>query len=154
MPWHGIQRLISGGQTGVDRAALDVAIALGVPAGGWCPAGRWAENGPIPLRYPLVETPRTDPAQRTEWNIRDSDGTLVVLDGKPRGGTALTIQTAARLARPLFILDLAGYPEVGAVRRWLDVEQIAVLNVAGPRESECPGIYARAYRLFRHLFAG
>ena len=70
-----LRKIVSGGQTGVDRAALDWALASGVPYGGWCPLGRWAEDGPIDARYPLRETPGADPAQRTEWNIRDSDGT-------------------------------------------------------------------------------
>lgn len=71
-------KIVSGGQTGVDRAALDVAMALGLEIGGWCPAGRWAEDGPIDARYPLNETPSADPAQRTEWNVCDSDGTLIL----------------------------------------------------------------------------
>ena len=70
--------IVSGGQTGVDRAALDAALALGMRCGGWCPAGRWAEDGPIDPRYPLRETPSGDPAQRTEWNVRDSDATLIL----------------------------------------------------------------------------
>lgn len=153
MPLHRVQRLVSGGQTGVDRAALDAGFALGIPLGGWCPAGRWAEDGSIGRRYPLVETPAADPAQRTEWNVRDSDGTLVLVERRPRGGTALTVQIALRLGRALLVVDLAGRPDVHSARAWLRSEQIAVLNVAGPRESQCPGIYFRAFRFLRMLLA-
>src|SRR3989442_8006923 len=82
--------IVSGGQTGVDRAALDTALALGLTCGGWCPRGRRAEDGPLPARYPLRETPSASYPERTEWNVRDSDGTLVLHHGRLRGGTALT----------------------------------------------------------------
>src|SRR5204862_1053873 len=91
-----IARVVSGGQTGVDRAALDVALGLGLPCGGWCPKGRRAEDGPLPERYPLRETPWSGYPQRTQWNVRDSDGTLVLLNGEPDRGTRLTIELAAR----------------------------------------------------------
>lgn len=153
MPARHVLRLVSGGQTGVDRAALDVGLALGIAVGGWCPAGRWAEDGPIPSHYPLVQTPQADPAQRTEWNVRDSDGTLVMLEERAQGGTTLTVQCALRLHRALLVVDLTGALNVLAVHDWLGAQQIAVLNVAGPRESECPGIYGRAYRFLTHLLA-
>src|SRR5512134_3746342 len=102
-----IERVVSGGQTGVDRAALDAALALGLPCGGWCPRGRRAEDGAIPLHYPLRETPTARYPQRTEWNVRDSDGTLILTRGRPRGGTAYTISVARRLGRPLLVVDLA-----------------------------------------------
>ncbi len=89
-----IQRVFSGGQTGVDRAALDVALDLGFPCGGWCPSGRRAEDGPLKEIYPLKETPSKNYAQRTEWNVRDSDGTLVLHRGSLSGGTAFTIELA------------------------------------------------------------
>src|SRR5438876_4889366 len=88
--------IVSGGQTGVDRAALDVALELGIPCGGWCPKGRRAEDGRIPLRYPLEETTLNIYPQRTEWNVRDSDGTLVLTTGRPEGGSALTNELARR----------------------------------------------------------
>jgi hypothetical protein len=141
-----LKKVVSGGQTGVDRAALDAALALHVPCGGWCPRGRLAEDGPIDRRYPLAETPEEDYAVRTEWNVRDSDGTLVLTHGRPSGGTALTIAVARRLGRPLLVLDLAGAPAPAAARRWVEAEGIAVLNVAGPRESQRPGIHRRARR--------
>ena len=82
-----LTRIVSGGQTGVDRAALDVALELSIPCGGWCPKGRKAEDGALPARYPLKETPSEEYAQRTTWNVRDSDGTLILTHGAPTGGT-------------------------------------------------------------------
>ena len=140
------KRIVSGGQTGVDRAALDAALGLGLPCGGWCPRGRKAEDGPIDTRYPLAETPSDDYAERTEWNVRDADGTLVLTRGEPSGGTAFTIATARRLRRPLLVLDLDRDPDPALVRRWVAEKRIAVLNVAGPRESQRPGVHAEARR--------
>lgn len=143
-----VRRIVSGGQTGVDRAALDFAIDRGIPCGGWCPQGRWAEDGVIDPRFPLIETPSSDPAERTEWNVRDSDGTLVILCGTPIGGTKLTIEIAkSKHQRPIHVVDLADKPAVEAIRRWIERWRIAVLNVAGPRESQAPGIYLKAYSL-------
>lgn len=146
-------KILSGGQTGVDRAALDVALELGLACGGWCPRGRRAEDGMIPARYPLRETPWEGYPQRTAWNVRDADGTLVLTRGEPDPGTALTIRLAARSRKPYQVLDLAGSPDAAAVRAWAQVHQIAVLNVAGPRESSCPGIYAQAVDFLRDLLA-
>ncbi|RMF60476.1 MAG: molybdenum cofactor carrier [Bacteroidetes bacterium] len=139
-----IQKIVSGGQTGVDRAALDAAMAAGVAVGGWCPRGRRAADGRIEDRYPLRETPSSDYAQRTRWNVRDSDGTLVLLVGAPSGGTALTFEEARRLGRPCCVVRLDARPDVAAVRSWLERNGVQVLNVAGPREEEAPGIYALA----------
>ena len=105
-----IRTLVSGGQTGVDRAALDVALERGLPIGGWCPSGRRAEDGPLAPRYGLRETPLADYAQRTLWNVRDSDGTLVLTAGPPRGGTALTVEEAGRQGKPVLVIDLADSP--------------------------------------------
>ena len=95
-----IQRIVSGGQTGVDRAALDVARELGVPSGGWCPKGRTAEDGVLAACYKMKETPTADYPLRTEWNVRDSDATLVLTRGEPTEGTAFTIELARRLRKP------------------------------------------------------
>ena len=141
-----LPRIISGGQTGVDRAALDVALELGMLCGGWCPAGRWAEDGPIPLRYPLRETPSPRPEQRTEWNVRDSDATLIIRGGGRSGGTALTARLAARYGKPLLIASLAEPVAPRRVREWMVVHRVRTLNVAGPRESEEPGIGRWAWR--------
>lgn len=137
-------RVVSGGQTGVDRAALDAALAAGVAVGGWCPAGRWAEDGPIPRRYPLVEAAGADPAERTRLNVRDSDATLVLSPDPPAGGTALTVRLARDLGRPLRVAD-PGRDSPGDVAGWVEaLGRPLVLNVAGPRESEAPGIYRTA----------
>jgi hypothetical protein len=147
-------KIVSGGQTGVDRAALDVALELGIPCGGWCPAGRWAEDGPIDARYPVVETPSADPAARTEWNVRDSDATLLLTTGKESPGTTLTRNVARRLGKPVYVLHARSPEDVGMFRRWLQVANVRTLNVAGPRESESPGIHAEAMRILRALLGG
>lgn len=136
-------RVVSGGQTGADRGALDAAIELGLEHGGWCPRGRRAEDGVIPPRYRLREHPSPRYAARTDANVRDSDGTLLVTRGAPSGGSALTAARAAAHARPLLHVDLdAESIDVGAerVQRWLAAERVRVLNVAGPRASGCPRI--------------
>lgn len=134
----------SGGQTGVDRAALDAAMARGVAVGGWCPQGRRAEDGPLPARYPLTETGSAEYAERTLLNVREADATLVLTRDDPNDGTALTIETARALAKPLLVVDLGAGKEVAPVAAWLREEGVRVLNVAGPRESTVPGIYADA----------
>ena len=146
-----IRRVVSGGQSGVDRAGLDVARELGLPCGGWCPKGRLAEDGPIPDDYPLQETPSGIHAQRTEWNVRDSDGTLVLTQGQPTEGTAFTISVAKRLGKPYLVLDLSA-ADVPIAHTWAAEHAIQTLNVAGPRESKCPGIYRLAAAFLRELF--
>jgi hypothetical protein len=138
-------KIVSGGQTGVDRAALDTAMRLGLEVGGWCPEGRWAEDGPIDARYPLAETPSPEPAERTEWNVRDSDATLVLLaPGHPPGaGTELTVALAEEYQRPCLVAALGAIP-VAEVLGWLLRTRPARLNIAGPRESVAPGVYGRA----------
>lgn len=148
----GLERVVSGGQTGVDRAALDLAMEAGLEVGGWCPAGRRAEDGRIPERYPLRETPSSEFTERTEWNVRDSDGTLVLFIGPLRGGTELAVKTAHRLGRPLLVVDLARGEDPAEVTRWISVFEIRTLNVAGPRESEARGIYRLAVPLLRSVF--
>lgn len=144
-------RIHSGGQTGVDRGALDAALAGGVATGGWCPRGRRAEDGRIPARYPLRETPTAVYAERTAWNVRDADATLVLTRGAPTGGTATTIDIARELRKPLYIVDLADTAAVEPVAAWLRANDVAVLNVAGPRESTAPGIRAEAERFVKSL---
>ena len=146
-------RIVSGGQTGVDRAALDVALEKGMACGGWCPKGRKAEDGRIADRYPLRETASAIYPERTRRNVVDSDGTLVLTDGPPAGGTALTIELADRHRKPCLVIDLAGQPDPQTVRTWADFHNVQVLNVAGPRASEKPGIYAQAVQFLRALLA-
>jgi hypothetical protein len=149
--------LLSGGQSGVDRAVLDVAIARGIEYGGWCPHGGWAEDFPQPpgvlANYPgLRETPLPDPAQRTEWNVRDADACLIVVDAgglDVSRGTALAQDLAHRYRKPLFVADLAAPDVLRDTALWLRVQQArrgAALKLAigGPRESEAPGIYVHA----------
>lgn len=136
--------IVSGGQTGVDRAALDVALMLGLAHGGWCPAGRWAEDGTIPSRYQLKETESPLPEVRTERNVVDSDATLVLSRGELKGGTAYTVEMAKRWGRPYLIVDLENPPDPEDVRLWLRQWKPRRVNVAGPRESGAPGIYEQA----------
>jgi len=149
----GAVRVISGGQTGVDRAALDVARELEVPCGGWCPRGRRAEDGRIPESYPLRETPSASYPERTAWNVRDSDGTLIITRGRPRGGTALTVSLARRAGKPVMVANLESGANASEIRAFLLEHRIRVLNVAGPRESEAPGIHDQAAALLRELLA-
>lgn len=147
-------KIVSGGQTGVDRAALDVAISHGLPCGGWVPRGRRAEDGPVDRRYPLRETASASYGNRTRLNVEQSDATLILSRGAPSGGTALTMALARRLRRPLFVLDLAGGDpgaDAAAVSAWLRRHRIAVLNVAGPRESSAPGIYDEATAMLHRV---
>jgi len=149
--------LVSGGQSGVDRAVLDVAIARGIDYAGWCPRGGWAEDFPAPpgllVRYPkLKETPLADPAQRTEWNVRDADASLIIVDAagiEVSRGTVLAQELAHRYRKPLFVADLAGPDILTDAALWLRVQQTRhgadlKLSIGGPRESEAPRIYARA----------
>jgi hypothetical protein len=143
----------TGGQTGVDRAALDAALACGVDAGGWCPAGRAAEDGPIPARYPLREAPSADPAVRTRLNVRDSDGTLVLAPGPLAGGTRITAAAARAWGRPLRVVDPRDLRAVEPVAAWAEAAGIRALNVAGPRASEWPEGYAAARAFVEALLA-
>ncbi|MCP4042819.1 MAG: molybdenum cofactor carrier [Gammaproteobacteria bacterium] len=139
-----IEKVISGGQTGVDRAALDAALELGVPCGGWCPRGRRAEDGLIPERYPLRETETVAYPQRTAMNIEDADGTLILATGDLSGGTALTAGLSRKAGRPCHVVNLEKKADLAAVQVWVDGNDIRTLNVAGPRESLNNGIYTKA----------
>lgn len=147
-----VNKIISGGQTGVDRAALDVATELGIPIGGWCPKGRRAEDGPISAKYPLKETPHEDDAQRTEWNVRDSDGTLIISPVSITGGTALTRDYTRKYGRPCLLIRLKGTKnDATRFKQWVQKNKIATLNVAGPRETDPPKIYPKARMILRQL---
>jgi putative molybdenum carrier protein len=152
---HPVLKIVSGGQTGVDRAALDAALACSLRIGGWCPAGRRAEDGLIPTRYPLVETPSPKYPQRTAWNVRDSDATLILTLGELDSGSRLTAEVAQRLGKPCIIATLDSYPRLIELPERLPFGAAElVLNVAGPRESRCPGIYARAFGFLATLYRG
>jgi len=139
-----LSKIISGGQTGADRAALDWAIKRGMAHGGWCPKGRKAEDGAIDRRYNLVETPSGDYSQRTEWNVRDSDGTAVFSIRRDlRGGSLLTLELAAKYNKPVIHLrhEDEQTSQAQELRSFIKEFGISVLNIAGPRASEEPGIY-------------
>jgi hypothetical protein len=146
-----LQKIISGGQTGVDRAALDVGLARGIPSGGWCPRGRLAEDGRIPDCYPLSETPHRRYRERTEWNVRDSDATLILATGKLTGGTKLTEFFAKELGKPCFRVDFADPSGAHWLKEQFVSRQIQVLNIAGPRESTEPGIYQKTVNYLNAL---
>ena len=144
-------KIISGGQTGVDRAALDVALELGISCGGWCPNGRIAEDGAIDPLYPLVETVSPGYFERTEKNVIDSDGTLILNQGPLNGGTALTVEYLERHCKPYLVIDLGNGNHPAEVIVWMKACGIKTLNVAGPRESKWPGIYHQARAFLRDL---
>lgn len=147
-----VMKVMSGGQTGVDRAALETARAAGLPIGGWCPSGRLAEDGPISLDLPLRETESSEYAERTERNVRDSDGTLVLVREEPSGGTALTIELAQQHRRPCRVVRLTPDMSVEPIAQWLGEQRIQVLNVAGPRESTSAGISEAAAEALSRLW--
>ena len=140
-----LSEIVSGGQTGVDRAALDVALSLHIPHGGWCPKGRRAEDGPIALKYLLKETDEEKYEVRTEKNVVDSDGTLIFSKGLLTGGTLLTLEMARMHHRPFIIIDLAEdqsqRKSIDRLMAWISENRIRRMNVAGPRESTVAGIY-------------
>lgn len=146
-----IEKIISGGQTGVDRAALDVALELEIPCGGWCPKGRKAEDGAIPDKYPLEETKSASYTVRTEKNVRDSDGTLIFTWGLPKGGTARTLMLAQKFNKPFLLIDLSRGKDPSTARKWEQENRIKILNVAGPRESEVPGIHGRTKKFLQEF---
>jgi hypothetical protein len=134
----GLIRIVSGGQTGADRAALDWAIARGIPHGGWCPKGRRAEDGTIPRRYQLTETPSDGYLQRTEWNVRDSDGTVILSLGETlTGGSHRTAELAQQYGKPWLHLarDARTRNAAKELRRFAHEHDLRILNVAGPRAS-------------------
>jgi Circularly permutated YpsA SLOG family len=168
-------RIVSGGQTGVDRGALDVALDLGVECGGWCPAGRLAEDGMIPERYPVVELTDGGYAERTAQNVADSDGTLIISNGEPIGGTRETVERCVEMQKPYLVIDCKVVPidqaidlavgfvshlssranamELTNVRTRLTAEKAPGrrgnlgLNVAGPRASQWQEGHAVTYQI-------
>lgn len=137
---HSISMIVSGGQTGVDQAALSAAIWLGMAHGGWCPKGRRSEAGPIPAEFELRESHSRVYSVRTKQNIEDSDGTLILYHTEMTGGTAFTCRMADQRAKPVLTINLDGPVDFDEVDAWISGQGIRVLNVAGPRESSYPGI--------------
>ncbi len=150
-----LKQIVSGGQTGADRAAFDAAIEANFEIGGWVPAGRFAEDGVISQRYPnLRETASRDVSERTKRNILDSNATLVVTHGPVVGGTKLTRDYANEIGKPCKLVDLDHTSEAAAleeIRGWIESREISILNVAGPRESEDPEIYQAVFKLITRL---
>lgn len=150
-----IKKIVSGGQTGVDRAALDAAIELHIPHGGWCPKGRLSEAGIIPAKYLLEETATSEYSERTKLNIKDSDATLVVLPDKVTkitDGTILTIDGARKTKKPHMIVYSSEAIDVDSIIKWIAENKIKVLNIAGPRESQSPSIYDLSLTFLKEMF--
>jgi hypothetical protein len=149
------QKIISGGQTGVDRAALDACLEKKFPCGGWCPKGRLAEDGRIDLKYPLKETENSIYKFRTRRNVLDSDGTLIIAKEQLWGGTLLTLKIANEVKKPVLVIFPKNKQkfntEVEPIQHWLKQNNISVLNVAGPRKSEWDSGYDVAFNLISEL---
>jgi hypothetical protein len=150
-----LSKIVSGGQTGVDRAALDVAIKLDIPHGGWVPKGRLAEDGPLPERYRMRETSTAIYSERTEKNVIDSDATLIISRGELSGGSEATREMAVQHERPWLHIDLSQTSAFHCAVRiveWLNAHRIRILNVAGPRASKDPRIYHDASALLESAY--
>lgn len=154
-----VRKIVSGGQTGADRAALDLAIEWNMAHGGWVPRGRAAEDGPLPEKYHVEEMDSSEYADRTAQNVMDSDGTLILSHGPLSGGSALTQELASKHRRKFLHVDLSETNSLVAahsIHDWILEQGIEVLNVAGPRASQDPRIYRAAYNILDaalHLFA-
>jgi len=147
-------KFISGGQTGVDRAALDFALCNEITCGGWCPQLRMAEDGPLPIRYPLTESYSPNPVVRTELNVRDSDGILILIVEDMDQGTQQTYDFAHLHAKPVFVWRIGVNRNFDQFDNWFAKNKINTLNIAGPRESNQPGIYSEALNTLDKLFEG
>jgi len=145
-------KIISGGQTGVDRGALDAALDKRFPCGGWCPPGRMAADGPIPHTYPMSEMDHGGYGERTRQNVIDSDGTLIIYYGQLEGGTKTTLQNCIQLHKPYKLINAQEISETGAaglIMRFVESFSINTLNVAGPRQSKVPQAHVYAYKVIR-----
>jgi hypothetical protein len=150
-----IKKIISGGQTGADRAALDVAIKMGIPHGGWIPKGRITDDGPLPEEYQLQEMSTASYPKRTEQNVKDSDGTLIISRGKPTGGSDYTLEMALINKKHLLHIDLnltTSFDAAFLIVSWVKLHRIKILNVAGPRLSKDPNIYVDVFRILEWAF--
>ncbi|MDD2542742.1 MAG: putative molybdenum carrier protein [Desulfuromonadaceae bacterium] len=149
-----IEKIVSGGQTGVDRAGLDAAMEAGILVGGYCPKGRLAEDGVVPYKYPLTEMASRSYTARTKKNVVESDGTLILNIGSLTGGTKKTAEYAGKHAKPFLVVPLDKLPSPETVIQWLDRHDILILNVAGPRESKFPqGIYQQSLLFLRAVLS-
>jgi len=150
-----IKKIISGGQTGVDRAALDAAIRMGIPHGGWIPKGRLTEEGPLPDTYHLDEMKTDSYPERTEKNVEVSDGTLIISRGALTGGTEYTRKMVLKHGKQMLHIDLSLHASpldaASLVSSWVEMQRIEILNVAGPRASKDPNIYVEALGILTHV---
>jgi predicted Rossmann fold nucleotide-binding protein DprA/Smf involved in DNA uptake len=144
-------KIISGGQTGVDRAVLDFALNNGINCGGWCPMGRKAEDGKISEKYPLIETNTSKYSERTKLNIQNSDGTLIFFNNILDKGSALTAKLANKYCKPLFSYDFSANIDSKEITFWIDFNKIKTLNIAGSRESNSKGIYLKTYAILSEI---
>jgi Circularly permutated YpsA SLOG family len=147
-----LEKIVSGGQTGADQAALDVAIELGIPHGGWVPKGRKTEDGSLPAKYRLKEMPTESYPKRTEQNVIDADGTLIISHGELKGGSEYTRKMAVKHGKPWIHIDANRQPIEAAVemiRTWLNGNDIERLNVAGSPASKDPRIYTATKRILK-----
>jgi hypothetical protein len=150
-----IKRIVSGGQTGVDRASLDVAIKLGIDHGGWIPRGRLTESGELPQKYHLTETSSSQYSVRTEKNVVAAEGTLIISHGPLTGGSGYTREMAVKHGRPWLHMDLnqmAAFHAATAINNWILQKEIEILNVAGPRASEDPDIYQDTLNILESVY--
>ena len=145
-------KIISGGQTGVDRAALDFALIHNIPCGGWCPKGRLAEDGIISKKYPLNETSNNKYKNRTENNIKDSDATLILYANKIDNGTKLTMDLCKAYCKPMLLINIKDNLTKPQIINWIKSNNIKILNIAGPRESNSPGIYDETLHFLNSSF--
>lgn len=143
------QKIISGGQTGVDRGILDACLDKKFACGGWCPKGRRAEDGVIPKKYPLSETKSSEYSVRTHRNVEEADGTIIIFDPAHSAGTQLTADVACQLKKPLRTIN-AETP-INNILIWMYLNKIRILNIAGPRESEVLGSSTAAYQIISQL---
>lgn len=150
-----LKKIISGGQTGVDRAALDAALRLQIPHGGWLPKGRLTEDGPLPEIYQLEEMPTESYPERTEKNVVEADGTLIISRGTPTGGTDNTVRLVLKHGKPMLHIDLQNYTNpfeaAGLISSWIRLNRIETLNVAGPRASKDARVYSEALAILTNI---
>jgi len=147
-----MMKIISGGQSGVDRAALDFCLNKNINCGGWCPKGRKSEEGRIPDIYPLTETKTTDYEERTRLNVMDSDGTMIIFMDNMDTGTILTKTLLIELKKPFLLVNLSNKIKPESIIKWIENNHIKILNIAGPRESNQPGIYQLTLEFLRMVF--